>query len=125
MLIQHYFLFLAISKKLKTILKDKQCADLKPWVQSIINHLYWAAVSTPPGEGDLVVAKWKSVERHIQNIHVNHGDLFPICAHGQLRGRRAQKKWLKPSEWCKTCGNMQELSIWIQVYRQTYLSTTV
>ncbi|XP_061769799.1 uncharacterized protein LOC133560836 [Nerophis ophidion] len=56
-----------------------------------------AKSSTPPREGGLLVAKWKSVERHIQDIHKDHGDLFPICAHGQLHGRRLQKKWLKPS----------------------------
>ncbi|XP_061879950.1 uncharacterized protein LOC133631796 isoform X2 [Entelurus aequoreus] len=84
----------SIGKKLKAIAKHKDCEDLKPWVQSIINHLYWAAVSTPPGEGELLVAKWKSVERHIQNIHKDHGDLFPICTHGQLQ---RQKKWLKQS----------------------------
>ncbi|XP_061891027.1 uncharacterized protein LOC133641150 [Entelurus aequoreus] len=84
----------SIGKKLKAIYKHKDCEDLKPWVQSIINHLYWAAVSTPPGEGELLVAKWKSVERHIQNIHKDHGDLFPICTHGQLQ---RQKKWLKQS----------------------------
>ncbi|XP_061916723.1 uncharacterized protein LOC133658565 isoform X2 [Entelurus aequoreus] len=84
----------SIGKKLKAIYKHKDCEDLKPWVQSIINHLYWAAVSTPPGEGELLVAKWKSVERHIQNIHKDHGDLFPICTHGQLP---RQKKWLKQS----------------------------
>ncbi|XP_061891520.1 uncharacterized protein LOC133641655 isoform X2 [Entelurus aequoreus] len=84
----------SIGKKLKAIYKHKDCEDLKPWVLSIINHLYWAAVSTPPGEGGLLVAKWKSVERHIQNIHKDHGDLFPICTHGQLQ---RQKKWLKQS----------------------------
>ncbi|XP_072772653.1 uncharacterized protein [Nerophis lumbriciformis] len=40
----------SIGKKLKAIDKLKDCEDLKPWVLSIINHLYWAAVSTPPGE---------------------------------------------------------------------------
>ncbi|XP_061898569.1 uncharacterized protein LOC133646801 isoform X3 [Entelurus aequoreus] len=84
----------SIGKKLKAIYKHKDCEDLKPWVQSIINHLYWAAVSTPPGEGELLVAKWKSVERHIQNIHKDHGDLFPICTHGQLQ---RQNKCLKQS----------------------------
>lgn len=80
--------FIAIGKKLLAICKDKDCEDLKPWLQSIINHVYWAAASTPPGEGDLVVAKWKSVERHVMNIHKNHGDLFPACTHDKLRGRR-------------------------------------
>ncbi|XP_061760996.1 uncharacterized protein LOC133555687 [Nerophis ophidion] len=88
----------SIGKKLKAIVKLKDCEDLKPWVLSMINHLYWAAASTPPGEGELLVAKWKSVERPILNIHKDHGDLFPICAHGQLHGRSMQKQWLKPSK---------------------------
>ena len=90
--------FAAVSKKLKALMKNEKCGDLKPWLQSVINHLYWAAVSTPAGQGELIVAKWKSIERHIQNIHSGHGQLFPNCEHRQLRGRKARKKWIKPSE---------------------------
>lgn len=93
----HFFHFIAVGKKLKALSKDKKCEELIPWHQSIINHLYWSAVSTPLGEGETIVAKWQSVERHVQNLHRGHGDIFPKCAHGRLRGHAAKKKWLKPS----------------------------
>ncbi len=33
----------------------------------MINHLYWSAVSTPDGNGDLIKAKWMSVVNHVHN----------------------------------------------------------
>ena len=87
-----YFLILnftsAVAKKLKALSQTKQCEDLKPWVRSITNHLYREAVSTPAGDGELLVAKWHSVERHMQNLHTNPGRRFPTCAHGKLSGRK-------------------------------------
>ncbi|XP_061748036.1 uncharacterized protein LOC133546178 isoform X5 [Nerophis ophidion] len=41
---------------------------------------------------------WLPSGSHIQNIHKDHGHLFPICALGQLHGRSMQKKCLKPSK---------------------------
>ena len=33
------------------------------WQQSmIINHLYWSVMSTPAGDGQLIVAKWKILQ---------------------------------------------------------------
>ena len=67
----------AIGKKLTAITQKRTCEDLKPWLQSIINHVPWAASSTPAANGELIVRKWGSVERNIQNIHTNHGEWFP------------------------------------------------
>lgn len=61
--------------------------------------MYWCAASTDPGNGDLILAKWLSVEAHVQNDHSGHGTLFPECAHGLLEGREARKKWLKPGNF--------------------------
>ncbi|XP_046856335.1 uncharacterized protein LOC124449458 [Xenia sp. Carnegie-2017] len=45
-------------------------------------------MSTKMGYGDMIVAKWKSIARHITNKHENHPDeLFPKCAHGELDER--------------------------------------
>ncbi|XP_035675637.1 uncharacterized protein LOC118415275 [Branchiostoma floridae] len=96
--IQHLFdvwhVAKSIKKKLKKLSKTKGCEDLKVWIASIINHLYWAVTSTPPGNGDLIVEKWKSVLQHIHNRHRGFGGLFPRCAHGRLRGRERRKPWL-------------------------------
>ncbi|XP_075308963.1 uncharacterized protein LOC142370332 [Odontesthes bonariensis] len=85
----------SLAKKLKAICKLKGCEDLIPWQQSIINHLYWSVVSTTNGDGDLILDKWKSVERHIQNLHTRHGGKFPRCAHPRLRCKDRKKKWIK------------------------------
>ena len=33
----------------------------------MINHMYWCVVSTPNGDGDMMVSKWLSLENHIHN----------------------------------------------------------
>eukprot|EP00112_Aurelia_sp_Birch-Aquarium-sp1_P022648 Seg6462.1 transcript_id=Seg6462.1/GoldUCD/mRNA.D3Y31 product="hypothetical protein" protein_id=Seg6462.1/GoldUCD/D3Y31 len=61
-------------------------------MKGIRNHLYWCALSTNPGFGKLMVAKWKSLMRHVANKHHGHDDsLFPDCAHDHLEERR----WIK------------------------------
>ncbi|XP_034082366.1 uncharacterized protein LOC117552821 [Gymnodraco acuticeps] len=87
----------SVGKKLKAICKLKGCEDLKAWQQSIINHLYWAVVSSTQDNAELIVDKWKSVERHVLNLHSGHGGKFPTCAHKRLQGRAHKKKWIKPS----------------------------
>ena len=51
--------------------------------------------SKPPGDGDMIKAKWLSLENHIHNKHSGHGDKFPKCAHARLTGKR---KWFKKSK---------------------------
>ncbi|KAI4814166.1 hypothetical protein KUCAC02_003372 [Chaenocephalus aceratus] len=82
---------------LKAICKRKGCEDLKAWQQSIINHLYWAVVSSTQDDTELIVDKWKSVERHVLNLHRGHGGKFPTCVHKRLQGRAHKKKWIKPT----------------------------
>ncbi|KAI4800827.1 hypothetical protein KUCAC02_007056, partial [Chaenocephalus aceratus] len=79
-------------KKLEAICQLKGCEDLKAWQQSIINHLYWAVVSSTQDDAELIVDKWKSVERHVLNLHSG-----PTCAHKRLQGRAHKKKGIKPS----------------------------
>ena len=90
------FLCEGLKKKLKAISLTKNCAEVKPWISSIINHLYWSVISTDPGEQELIVAKWKSVVNHIQNNHQGFGIPFQACIHGTLSGRELQKPWLAP-----------------------------
>ncbi|KAJ4921626.1 hypothetical protein JOQ06_023008, partial [Pogonophryne albipinna] len=86
-----------ISRKLESLAKQKECDAIKPWIRSVVNHLYWSAVSTESGHGDLVAEKWMSVINHIQNVHEGHGDLYPSCSHAALETRADQKKWIQPS----------------------------
>ena len=43
----------------------------------------------------MIKAKWLSLENHVHNVHTSHGGVFSQCAHGQLLGREANKKWFK------------------------------
>ena len=62
----------------------------------MVNHMYWATVSTADGQDDLKAAKWESVVNHMMNIHQGHGAPFNECAHGPLVGREAKKRWIEP-----------------------------
>ena len=86
-----------LSRKLEAASKLRNCECIRAWIQSISNHLYWSAVSSPEGEGELIVAKWKSILNHIHNVHTGHDDArFPSCAHDELTGRERRKQWIKP-----------------------------
>ena len=92
----HYDCFpIAFGKKIDALVKEKDCEIVGKWKKSLINHLYWAAVSTPDGNGELIQAKWQSVDNHIHNKHKEHGKLFPACKHKQVKKRGRKKKWFK------------------------------
>lgn len=86
----------ALKKKLDALSKEKDCELVGEWKKSIINHLYWSAVSTPNGNGELIKAKWTSLDNHIHNKHKGHGKPFPKCAHKPLKRTERKKKWFKP-----------------------------
>ena len=67
---------LGFRKKVKVLAKQKDCELVGKWEQSMINLMYWCVVSTPNGDGDMMVAKWLSLENHIHNKHSGHGKLF-------------------------------------------------
>nr|XP_022311415.1 uncharacterized protein LOC111116717 [Crassostrea virginica] len=85
-----------LKKKVLAASKQKECEELIRWNKSLTNHLYWVAASTPDGDGDVMWAKWESVENHIHNVHEGHNRLFPTCAHEELEGNQQRKKWIKP-----------------------------
>lgn len=92
-------LFSGIKKKLQAAAQLKGCEALKGWVASIINHLYWSVVSSPPHDGELVVDKWKSVVYHIQNQHHSFPGRFERCAHPHLEKQELLKAWLLPCKF--------------------------
>ena len=107
-------------KKLNALSKEKECELAAEWKKSLMNHLYWSAVSTPDGKGDfLIQAKWISLDNHIHNKHKRHGKLFPRCQHRCLR-RGRKKKWFKPRECMPT---YQQLDI-IKIMYFSYCTDT-
>lgn len=99
--------FTGFKKKLMALAKDRECAALQPWVASVVNHIYWCASSTEPGQPDTIIAKWLSILNHMANIHIHDDERFPRCLHGILEGREAQKQWLQPckSLWGPECAH--------------------
>ena len=82
-----------ICKDIISVSREKGCEGLKMWIKAIRNHIHWSASSTQEGFGDLIVAKWQSLMRHINNKHSDHpNSLYPECAHGPLEDNR---KWLQ------------------------------
>ncbi len=95
--VHHYFdiwhIARTLTKKLLEAAKEKNCEIISRWIASIRNHLYWCATSTKEGFGSLIIAKWKSFMRHVQNKHDSHPDnLFSQCAHEPLDKDR---HWIK------------------------------
>lgn len=95
--VKHYFDVWHVersnTKRLLKASKEKGCERIKLWIKAISRHMYWCATSTKVGFGDLIVAKWKSLIRHISNKHTDHDhdELFKSCAHGEI----SKKKWIK------------------------------
>lgn len=48
----------ALKKKLNALSKEKDCELVQDWKKSVINHLYWSAVSTPSGDGEMMRYLW-------------------------------------------------------------------
>ena len=73
-------------KNMEALGREKDVRDINDWVKSISNHLYWCAASSKTCNE--ILAKWKSVVNHIQNIHVL---VFPAT---QLRLRHSSMSLL-------------------------------
>ncbi|KAK3745185.1 hypothetical protein QZH41_008383, partial [Actinostola sp. cb2023] len=94
--ITHYFDIWHLKKKIRKVLtkisQEKGCEELKVWIKPCENHLYWSAISTFDGNGEVIWAKFKSFLAHIINKHTDLEDpLFNKCAHGNIPYRT----WLK------------------------------
>ncbi|KAM9327706.1 uncharacterized protein KZ484_019184 [Pholidichthys leucotaenia] len=96
--VRHYYDVWHVAKGfIRSIEKvSKECPEVKPWLKSISNHMYWCAASSHGQSPDVIVAKWQSLGNHIQNKHSNHGPLFPACLHDDPGTQTKPKKWLKP-----------------------------
>lgn len=83
--------FSGIQKKINVLSKQKDCELALLWKKSIVNHVYWSASSTPDGDGEMMVAKYKSVFNHIRDVHEHEG-VFPRCQHAAV---------YPPREWMR------------------------
>ncbi|XP_064461986.1 uncharacterized protein LOC135372250 [Ornithodoros turicata] len=78
-----------IKKKIAAASQSKKHQVLRLWCESIIRHLYWCARTSD--SGDLLLAKWTTIMRHVINVHTHPNSLHPACFHGDLGERR----WLE------------------------------
>ena len=65
---------------------------IEKWTRSIINHVYWCALSSEKDNADVIAEKWLSVGNHIHNKHKKRGKYYKNCKHGRIR-----RKWFKHS----------------------------
>ncbi|KAH7934292.1 hypothetical protein HPB49_024488 [Dermacentor silvarum] len=65
---------------------------ITPWIQSILNHLYWVA-AMGQGDGELVISMWRSLLNHVCNKHDGHDGPYKKCLHDSLDDR----EWLRPA----------------------------
>ena len=86
-----------VVKQLNKKAKKKECEELKPWIQSVSNHLWWSA-ATCNGDSELLTEKWTSVVHHVVNKHCWTGcKKFKKCEHDRLtRTQRKNTSWLTP-----------------------------
>ena len=83
----------SISKKMLKASQESGCGIIKEWMKGVRNHVYWCASSTKQGFENLIIAKWKSMMRHVANKHRDHPDpLFPKCAY---EDDIEPRKWMK------------------------------
>ncbi len=114
---------LEVRKVLTFISKLKDCAEVSDWIQPCINHLFWSAISTPSGDGNLIWAKFKSFLFHIINKHTGlDNPLFNECAHEE---NIAARKWLQKGLYTLTlrnvhCRNKYNITVYIK-YRYFHL----
>lgn len=85
----------SVRKDLVAASKKKECANLVPWISSIVNHLWWSA-ATCDGDPQLCQEKWKSIVYHVAGIHEWPGfESFSACEHEALTEEQRRKKvWL-------------------------------
>ena len=97
----------SVTKKMEQLANQKGCELVREWIHSVSNHMYYCAASSAEESGDVVVAKWKSVAWHMQNIHEGHDDpLFDRCTHPPLNSNN-QRKWLQPNT--KACEKLVDI----------------
>ncbi|KAH7946325.1 hypothetical protein HPB49_023236 [Dermacentor silvarum] len=92
--IKHWFDTWHVAKglKKKLLAASRTHQVITPWIQSILNHLYWVA-AMGQGDGELVISMWRSLLNHVCNKHDGHDGPYKKCLHDSLDDR----EWLRPA----------------------------
>ncbi|VDI15526.1 Hypothetical predicted protein [Mytilus galloprovincialis] len=84
----------SIKKKILAIKPKKLLAEIKPWIPSICNHIWWCSRQAD-GNPDKMEETWKSLLFHISNRHSFPGKIITKCGHPPLtEDALRKKKWL-------------------------------
>ncbi|XP_078495349.1 uncharacterized protein LOC144750179 [Ciona intestinalis] len=86
----------SLKKRVSKLALRKNHEELQPWIKSIVNHLYYCALSCHGKPDELIKNKWVSLIYHIQNIHTwqSMGD-FTKCEHEDIPPEvQKRKKWI-------------------------------
>ena len=75
-------------KKLEAVAREWGCFDLWAWIPSVVNHLYWTAMSTPEEEDAVALDKWKSVVTKFRMFTMAMDHTSKIVCMGLWRGER-------------------------------------
>ena len=84
-----------LRKELAKIGVSDKSGLINRWTNSLVNHLYWCAVSTPDGNADVMEAKFVSITNHIVNVHKHDNPLFKECQHKKRRKGEKKKEYFK------------------------------
>ena len=93
----HYSMYIPLGfrKKVSALAEQKDCQLVGEWECSLVNHMYWCVVSTTDGDGDIMKAKWLSVDDHIHNVHSGHSQLFQNVHMDYYKGEKVRKSGLR------------------------------
>lgn len=99
--IKHFFdiwhIVKSVVKKMLKVSKEQGCQVIAEWTRGVRSHIYWCATSTKTGFQKLILAKWTSFYRHVEDKHTDHpNDLYKQCNHGNLEDREWIKNGKKP-----------------------------
>ena len=69
--------------------KKKWCDIINDWLRCIRRPLYWRVQYTIIGFEEFIIARWKSIVRHMDDQNCNPLDpLFLSCAHDEIQERK-------------------------------------
>ena len=88
-----YSCVLEITKVLTKIGKVSGNEIVNEWIKPCANHLFWSAMTTQDGNGEVIWAKFISFFSHVVNKHKN--PVFDKYAHGD---EIQPRKWLDEGE---------------------------
>ncbi|XP_049897486.1 uncharacterized protein LOC126388445 [Epinephelus moara] len=85
-----------VMKKLVAASNKKVNQDLRPWLKSVSNHLYWPC-SSANGDPEKCLQRWRSLLHHICGVHRWQEDgVEHVCHHPAMtEEQQRRKKWLQ------------------------------